>query len=75
MGYLNVYFHTAWNDINIWRKIDNWIEKEKIPEWYPWIKELVIKPISTQILGRLLDMVMFNFGISLLFFFFSFSLN
>lgn len=31
MGYLNVYFHTAWNNINIWRKIDNSIEKEKIP--------------------------------------------
>ena len=30
MGYLNVYFHTAWNDTNIWRKIDNSIEKEKI---------------------------------------------
>lgn len=31
MGYLNVYFHTAWNNINIWRKIDNSVEKEKIP--------------------------------------------
>lgn len=30
-GLSKCIFHTAWNNINIWRKIDNSVEKEKIP--------------------------------------------
>lgn len=29
-GLSNCIFHTDWNDVNIWRKTNNAIEKEKI---------------------------------------------
>ena len=45
MGYQTAYFHIKEDDINIWRKTYNAVEKEKIA-WSDIFKELVIRLLN-----------------------------